>query len=221
MNKSLSLIGKKIGMLTVIDVDRSSSTKYLKMICKCECGTTKSMYSSYLLSGRAKSCGCQQNKGKKGINKKHGMTGTRIYREWASMRRRCRKNSPDSKNYYERGIKVCNEWDNDFISFYEWAVKNGYSDSLSLDRINNNKGYSPDNCRWVTIEEQQSNKANTVYVLYDGETYCLRTLCLKIGFPYKTAHHRYMRLLKKGKPITQEVLFAPIQKDKISFRFRK
>ena len=129
-------------------------------------------------------------------------------------------NSPDSKNYHARGITVCKEWASDFMAFHKWALDNGYNDSLSLDRIDNNKGYSPHNCQWIPIEKQQSNKSNTVYVTYHGEKYCLRTLCLEIGFPYKTAHCRLSRMRKKGIEIDTEKLFAPVQKNKTAFRFR-
>lgn len=158
---------------------------------------------------------------KKGINKTHGLSKTHIYLEWLYMRNRCKPNTKNSKTYFERGITVCKEWQSDFLSFYKWAINNGYDDSLSLDRIDNDKGYYPENCRWITIEEQQSNKSNTVKVLYKGKWYCLRTLCTLINFPYKTAHKRYTRMKRKGLPIDTDKLFSPIQTNKISFRYRK
>jgi hypothetical protein len=89
---------------------------------------------------------------------KHGMSHTRIYRIWVDMRSRCR--NPNA-NYYSiyggKGIKVCKEWE-EFKNFYDWAISNGYTDSLTIDRIDNNKGYSPDNCRWATQQQQSMNK---------------------------------------------------------------
>lgn len=158
---------------------------------------------------------------KKGINKTHGMSKTRIYHEWTSMRRRCKQNSPDAYLYYDRGISVCDEWQNDFMPFYQWSMENGYSDNLTIDRINNDLGYYPENCRWITIEKQQSNKRNNVKVQYNGKEYCLRQLCKEVDFPYKTAHRRYQRMKNKNQSINIEKLFAPIQTDKISFRYRK
>lgn len=184
-------------------------------ICKCKCGTIKSLTRTSLLRGESKSCGCRHSDKLKGINKTHGMSNTRLYHEWLSMRYRCnRKTGKDSKTYYNNGISVCDEWASDFTNFMEWALSNGYNDSLTIDRIDNSKGYSPQNCRWVTNDEQQQNKTNTIYVDYNGEKRCLRTLCTEIGFSYKTAYQRYRRLVKTGKPITQEALFAPVRKAK-------
>jgi hypothetical protein len=216
------ITGQKFGKLTVLGRDYSyQSPKHTKWFCKCECGNIKSIFRNSLISGRTQSCGCQMYKGKNGINKTHGMSNTRIYHEWASMKKRCLPNTHDSKQYHDRGISVCDEWKKDFVSFYNWSMENGYNDSLTIDRIDNNKGYSPQNCRWVSIEKQQSNKTNTIYVIYNNQKYCLRSLCIEIGFPYKTAHRRYTKLKNKGLPITSEKLFAPIQKNKIAFKYRK
>jgi hypothetical protein len=160
-------------------------------------------------------------KGHQGFLKSHGLSNTHIYRKWRDMIERCKPNSQNSKTYYNRGIKVCDEWKSDFMAFYEWSMKNGYSDKLSLDRINNDKGYYPDNCQWIDIKLQQSHKSNTIYVNYKGKDYCLRTLCIKIGFPYKTAHKRYQRMMKKYGFIDTDKLFEPIHTEKISFRYRK
>lgn len=216
------ITGRKFGMLTVIGRDFSfKSPKRTKWICRCDCGNEKSILRDSLMSGRCNSCGCQMYKSHKGINKTHGMSRTRIYHEWTSMRKRCNPNSKDAKNYYDRSISVCDEWQKSFLPFYEWAMANGYDDTLTIDRIDNNKGYYPENCRWVTIAQQQSNKVNTVHIEYEGETYCLRQLCLKIGFPYKTAHQRLRKMQKKGLPVDTDRLFAPIHKEKIPLRNRK
>lgn len=212
MGKFIDLTGNRYGMLVVLKRDTSAKSKVTKWICKCDCGTIKSIFGCSLKSGRSKSCGCQMNKGVKGQNQTHGLTHTRIHKEWCSMRRRCRPNSPDRKIYYDRGITVCPEWENDFIPFYEWAMANGYNDTLTIDRIDVNGNYCPENCRWITNEMQQTNKTNTIRVVYEGQEYCLRTLCLKIGFPYKLAHKRYKKLKERNLPISTDVLFAPKQK---------
>ena len=206
------LTGNHYGYLEVIKQDTSSKFKNTKWICKCQCGKIKSIQGISLKNGKTKSCGCQSHKNLKGINKTHGMTRTHIYQEWLSMRKRCRPNSNDAKTYYNRGIRVCQEWDNNFLSFYEWAINNGYDDSLSLDRIDNDAGYFPSNCRWIDIRKQQGNKSNTVKVLYNGQEYCLRTLCTELGFSYKTVYSRYTRLKTTNKPISTDVLFASIKK---------
>lgn len=216
------IVGRKFGSLTVIEQDRSfHSQKYTKWICKCDCGNVKSINRNSLIQGRTKSCGCERYERKKGINKTHGMSNTRIYHEWASMKRRCKAHTKNEKNYYSRGIAVCKEWETDFVAFHDWAMKNGYNDSLSIDRIDNDKGYSPENCRWIPIEAQQSNKTNNVYFTVNGKKHCLRGLCAEKGFPYKTAYRRLQRMKLKGTPIDIEKLFEPIHKEKIAFRYRK
>ena len=101
---------------------------------------------------------------------KHGMNGTRIYREWCHMRERCfSKRHKSYKHYGGKGIKVCEEWDNSFIPFYEWAMANGYNDTLTLDRIDVNGNYEPSNCRWITNLEQQRNKKNNRFIEINGE----------------------------------------------------
>lgn len=202
-----SIVGETFGYLTVIeragmDNNRRNST----WLCKCKCGNYSVVSRSSLVGGHTKSCGCKLHES---INVTHGMSKTRLYHEWLSMRRRCNKaTGKDFNDYQGRGITVCQEWNEDFVSFKNWAMSHGYTDDLTIDRIDNDKGYFPDNCRWVTIEQQQSNKRNTRYILHDGEYKCLRTVCVEIGFPYKLAHQRYMKLLKRGKEITEEVLFA-------------
>lgn len=103
----------------------------------------------------------------------HGMYGTRMNHIWANMRVRCNcKTNKDYPDYGGRGIRVCEEWD-EFINFYKWAMSNGYDDSLSLDRIDVNGDYCPENCRWITMAEQQSNKRTNVFVEYKGERHTL------------------------------------------------
>lgn len=89
----------------------------------------------------------------------------RIRNTWHNMRRRCYDQHADSYKYYgEKGIEICDEWLYSFESLYEWSLNNGYSDDLTIDRINNNKSYSPDNCRWVSMKQQDSNRSNTIYI---------------------------------------------------------
>ena len=103
----------------------------------------------------------------------HGLSKTRLYREWAGIISRCEnKSSTSYSRYGEVGISVCYEW-HDFECFCEWSLLNGYSDNLTIDRINNDKGYQPDNCRWSTIIEQANNKSTNIFITYENETHTL------------------------------------------------
>ena len=219
--KAIDMTGMQFGYWTVLYKDSPhKGSKNSFWVCQCKCGNLRTITRSTLLSGKSLSCGCKPSENRKGINKTHGMSKTRLYHEWISMRRRC--SSPNNKfaaNYYLKGISVCPQWEK-FEQFRDWALANGYTDSMTIDRIDNDKGYCPENCRWIPFDEQARNKTNNRYIEYKGETWCLRTLSTHLGFPYKTAHRRYMRLLKAGKPITADKLFEPVHTEKISFRYR-
>ena len=121
---------------------------------------------------------------------KHGMTHTRIYNIWVGIRQRCeREVHPSYRNYGGKGITVCGEW-HEFIPFYKWAVENGYSDDLTIDRIDTNGNYEPSNCRWVTMKVQGNNKNTNHLIEYDGETYNIQTLCEKTGINRNTFYAR-------------------------------
>lgn len=165
----LNLTGKRFGRLVVLK-DTGKREKSQKVwMCKCDCGNTKEVITSYLTSGDTKSCGCYRkecelkNLGEFwGKPKTHGLSKTRVYRIWIDMNARCeKKNNKAYKHYGERGIKVCKEWKENFLSFYNWAIKNGYKDELSIDRINVNGNYEPNNCRWADAKTQGNNKRNT------------------------------------------------------------
>lgn len=104
----------------------------------------------------------------------HGMKDTRLYKKWCSMRARCKYPNNKKYNHYGgKGIRVCDEWDNSFIAFYKWAIATGYKDGLTIDRIDNNKGYCPENCRWATTAEQNRNYSRNRKITYNGVTKCL------------------------------------------------
>lgn len=219
--KNYDITGQTFGHWTVIRKDDPHpGCRNSYWICRCVCGTERSVNRSTLVNGRSSSCGCVPSDKRKGINMTHGMSRTRLFHEWTSMRRRCSNpNGKCAKNYCLKGITVCEEW-NKFELFRDWAFANGYSDSMTIDRIDNDKGYSPDNCRWVPFANQARNKTNNRIVEYNGEKWCLRTLCTHLGFPYKTAHRRYMSALRAGKPINIEKLFEPVHSEKIATRYR-
>lgn len=139
---------------------------------------------------------------------KHGMARTKIYNAWCNMKGRCyRKSMKRYELYGGRGIKVCDEWLNSFISFYNWSMKNGYQENLTLDRIDVNGNYSPKNCRWISNLEQQSNKTNNHYITYEGKTKSLIQWAKHFKINEKTLQKR----LSKGWSI-KEALTTPINK---------
>lgn len=190
----IDMIGKQFGRWTVTCIDEFSSKKALKYICKCECGKIKSIAGAELRRGRSKSCGCLQLESVS----KHNMSYSRLYGIWGGMKDRCyNKNEKHYKEYGFRGISVCKEWKEDFNSFYEWAMSNGYSEKLTIDRIDVNGDYEPNNCRWITKEEQNRNKRDTVLMECDGKVHCQKEWSRLLGVSYE----KFRYAMKKGNEI--------------------
>lgn len=158
------LTGQRFGRLLVIE--RAGSDKYRRAMwkCRCDCGELRIVHSTNLLRGVSNSCGCLRRETSRISNITHGKRKSRLYRVWVNMKNRCyypRLHNYDC--YGGRGITVCEEWLNDFKAFYDWAMANGYDENApkgqcTIDRIDNDKGYSPDNCRWVDMKTQNKNK---------------------------------------------------------------
>lgn len=154
------LTGNRYGQLTVVRfLGRNPSGTYM-WECQCDCGKITSVSRNNLTRGHTLSCGCllQRMLRQGECHRTHGQTGTRLHRIWKDMKTRC--TNPNAINYNDyggRGISICSEW-TDFQPFYEWAISNGYADHLTLDRIDNDAGYSPANCRWATYLQQASNR---------------------------------------------------------------
>ena len=168
MGKVNDLTGQRFGRLVVIEATRERYGRNIIWRCKCDCGNIAFVRGGSLLSGRTKSCGCF-HKEQSAINGKisssvHAGKNTRLYNVWNSMKQRCFDTAtPGYKNYGARGITVCDEWRKNFAAFRDWAIANGYDEnaqrgSCTLDRIDNDKGYSPDNCRWVDMKVQSNNR---------------------------------------------------------------
>lgn len=156
------LTGKTFGMLTVLQriSDIGDSALYE---CLCECGEKVNVRGCNLVTQNTTSCGCYRKEVAKNLKFRHGLCKSRIYQTYMNMKKRCY--DPNNKryaNYGGRGITICSEWLDNFLDFYEWAIKNGYNDNLTIDRIDNDKGYEPSNCRWISLGEN-SKKRNLEY----------------------------------------------------------
>ena len=190
-------IGKKYNHWTVLEKAESNKYGQPKWLCQCDCGKLRKLYLPHIKSGKSKSCGCCRKEVLKKQNVKHGMSNTKIYNIWSSMKRRCyTKTQTAYKHYGARGIKICDKWldkDNGFMNFYNWAIKNGYHEGLSIDRINVDGNYEPKNCRWVTQKVQSNNTRRNVYIVYNEEKHTLKEWSDLLNLNYKAVFNRYQK----------------------------
>ncbi len=153
------MTGLVFGKLTVIEKNGSHKKGYAMWLCKCECGKYTTVRSDKLRSKNTSSCGCVMTERFTAKKTTHGKSYHRLYGVWSGMKQCCYYTKHvNYKNYGGRGISICSEWKTNFEVFYNWSVANGYEQGLEIDRIDNYKGYSPDNCRYVTREENNNNK---------------------------------------------------------------
>lgn len=186
------MIGDKFGRLTITKRYRKGNRTYIDAVC--DCGNTTSAREDHVKSGRISSCGCLSIEEKRTRMTTHGMTSTRLYKCWENMHKRCYlKSYKNFERWGGRGIKVCDEWLHKFEPFRDWALANGYDDTLSLDRIDNDGNYEPSNCRWATHSQQMSNRSTSenLNAMLNGKT--LRELSDEYGIPYKTLWQRLRR----------------------------
>lgn len=190
--KCKDLSGMKFGQLTALLYDgKKTASGKRKWLCRCACGEL--LYVTVGDLGKTKSCGCLKIVNNKSRSK-HNMTDTRIYNEWIGMKARCDNPKATHYKYYGgKGIKVCKEWGSDFLTFYKWAIENGYSDDLTLDRIDINKDYEPKNCRWVTMAIQNRNKRSNRYLTFNGKTQIIADWAHELGISSKSLCARMKR----------------------------
>lgn len=200
---SPNIVGKRFGRLIALEKTIFKNRKY--WICKCDCGKSTLVTYSDLKRSHTTSCGCYHTERIRSA-KTHGVSRTRIYKIYKGMKQRCyNSNNPNYKDYGLKGVKVCDEWLDDPSAFYEWSIKNGYKPSLTIDRIDSNKGYSPNNCRWAT-RLQQSNNLNTNKVIeFKGESRNLSEWSKITKINYSTLQQRFNRDWT-----TEEALTIPI-----------
>ena len=209
--KQLNLTGKRFGKLVVIKTAGKTKNGAYLWQCKCDCGNEIIANVGNLKNGHTKSCGCLRVDRCKTNFTKHGLEHTRLYGIWSDMRLRCY----DEKNiayhrYGGRGITICDEWKNDVKAFYDWAAANGYKDSLTIDRIDNDGNYCPENCRWATVKEQASNRRSNILVTHNGKTQTMKEWAHEVGTPYKVVWARMQKLGWSA----ERALTEPVKKGK-------
>lgn len=200
IGKRYDLIGERFERLVVISFNKKENGR-LYYNCKCDCGKDVVIAANHLLRGATKSCGCYNIEKSKERCKylgesasKHNLSNHRLYRIWSGMKSRCyNSNNPNYKWYGNKNIQVCSEWKNDFKAFYDWSMKNGYKEHLTIDRINGSKDYSPDNCRWVNNIQQVNNKSNNRYITYKHKTKTLSEWSRIVNIPQDTLYDRINR----------------------------
>ena len=203
--KTEDLTGKKFNKLTVMGRDGTYKSGNVRWLCRCDCGGYTHSPGCDLKSGKIKGCKCISSERMTRINTKHGGFGTRLYEIWRQMHRRCygvgTKAYPD---YGGRGITVCDEW-REFEPFRAWALKHGYADDLTIDRIDVNGDYCPDNCRWATAKEQANNKRNNHLIEYNGETHTISEWADKFRVDQVKLWHRLNKYEWQLKPAVESL----------------
>lgn len=206
-------IGDKFNRLTILSLHKKHSDNKVYASCLCECGNVRpSILVRSLLSGNTKSCGCLNRDLTIARNYKHGDANrenkSKLYRIWADMNRRCRDKRRDDACYYaNKGIIVCEDWKN-YNAFKFWALKNGYNDSLTIDRIDSNKNYCPDNCRWIPFSEQSRNRTSNHYITYNNEVHTLTEWANILNIGRSTLSNR----LNQQKWPIEKAFTSPVKK---------
>lgn len=217
--KLIDLTGQRFGMLTVLnraeDYIFKSGRKERVWSCKCDCGNEVNVFGENLKKGNTTSCGCYRKEKVKEEKTTHGLSDNNLYYAHSNMKSRCyNQNDKRFKNYGGRGIIVCDEWlgANGFINFYNWAISHGYSDGLTIDRIEVDGNYEPNNCRWVDLTTQENNRTNNHLITYNNETMTMAMWAEKLGINYKTLSNR----INTQKWSIEKAFTTPIRKIKIN-----
>ena len=212
--RSIDITGMVFGRLTVLyrhqnDYITPSTGKRMSLwVCRCICGNTTIVSLSGLRSGKTKSCGCLQRERTAQANTKHGGRYDRLHTMWANMKNRCfNPNYAEFKDYGGRGIKVCKEW-MEYPGFKKWAISAGYNDSLqrgkqTLDRIDSNSDYCPENCRFADMYVQANNKHNNIRYELDGIEHTLAEWSSIFNIPYD---YLYYRVRTKGLELSDVIM---------------
>lgn len=208
MRNEEQLIGKKFNRWTIMAFDHIGCSRSAFYLCRCDCGTIRTVNLAQLKNGHSKSCGCLR----RDSATVHGGTGgykghkPRLYKIWSGIKDRCKcSTNKDYKNYGGRGILVCDSWLS-FDAFRNWALQNGYRDNLTIDRIDVNGNYCPENCRWATLKEQSRNRRTSQMITFGGKTQCATAWCEELHMNRNLVSQR----LKAGWSI-ERALLTPTQ----------
>lgn len=188
----IDLTGEKFGKWEVLKRDDNLNGKP-GWLCRCECGTIRVVSGSNLRMGASCNCGCVRSEKIEARNTTHGRSETRLYKIWCGVKERtANPKNPAYKWYGERGVSMCDEWQ-DFTEFEKWADRSGYASHLSLDRINNSGNYEPNNCRWATPKQQANNTRKNNLLTYNGETHTVSEWARITGIGRSTISNRVNR----------------------------
>lgn len=187
----IDLTGKRFGRLVVLNADHKNSRELWYWRCRCDCGNETVVSGDKLRRGSTKSCGCLQDEIRhSGQRRTHGMTKSRLYYEWSNMKARCYNTKGIMYHRYgARGIRVCDEWLK-FDNFMEWALSTGYTDELTIERIDIDENYCPENCKWIPRAAQAWNKCNSHFLTAFGETKTIGEWAASSGLKYDTIERR-------------------------------
>lgn len=208
MPNFIDLTGQRFGRLTVVkrapDHFTKSGSRITMWHCACDCGEEKNVTANALRKGVTISCGCyareinsiRTSERNRKMATKNGLSKEKLFHVWNAIRHRCYFETDDFYHIYGgRGIRMCDEWKEDYSAFKEWALKNGWKDGLSIDRIDNNGPYCPENCRWATAKEQANNRRSNRLFSAFGVTLNIQQWSERLGIPYNKLRYR---LVQKG-----------------------
>ena len=208
MSKPLNLIGQRFGRLVVTKRYLNSYTDKTRWLCVCDCGKETVVFGTNLTRGLTHSCGCLNKEITRSRFSKHHLSEHKLHQVWSDIKKRC--TNPNHKSfdiYGGRGIKVCDEWQTDFKAFYDWAMRHGYQDGLTIDRIDVNGDYCPENCRWADKLTQANNCRTNHRLTYNGVTKSIAEWAREIGVSDSVLRHR----IRKGWS-TEKALTIPLRK---------
>lgn len=192
MSKLIDITGNRYGRLVVLEKAKTEKNGVAIWKCLCDCGNITYVRGSNLKWGAVKSCGCLRKLSRTAT---HKMSKTRLYHTWASIKSRCYYAGHKSyNNYGGRGITMCDEWANSSEAFIKWALSSGYADDMTIERIDVNGNYTPENCKWIPAKDQAKNRRSCRVYTYNGKTQNLTNWCNELQLPYKNIHNRLVKL---------------------------